>query len=249
MPSIHLVTVTVLPLWVTSKSDSRQRVVPDARPVHELLVRQVHQVVDDQLVAAVDVDRLAVARPVGVVVPVQVRHGVGVGQRRVAGPHPDVAVPLHHRVGVHRGAGVDRVLGRHEGGAAVGVVADAVVAAHDLVVAAQLAHRQRRQPVPARVGQRDGPAGGGPVEHDRPARDRLGQQVAAHLVVPRGGVPGVEREVADGRVRGRSGVATWHISLPAARRRRRRGRIVVGRARSGGDRVLVVRRAPRGRMR
>ena len=51
----------------------RQRVVADARPVHELLVGEVHQVVDDELVAAVDVDRLAVTGPVGVVVPVQVR--------------------------------------------------------------------------------------------------------------------------------------------------------------------------------
>ena len=222
-----------------------QRVVPDARPVHELLVRQVHQVVDDELVAAVDVDRLAVARPGGVVVVVQVRDRVRVGERRVARPDPHVAVPLHHRVGVHRRRRVDRVLGGHERGPAVGVVADAVVAAHDLVVAAQLAHRQRREPVPARVGQRDGPAGGGPVEHDRPARDRLGQQVAPHLVVPRRGVPGVEREVADGRVpEFCTGVCGCDMAHLLARAVRIAPPSVVtwwwdG---SGGDGVLVVRR-------
>ena len=179
----------------------RQRVVADARPVHELLVGEVHEVVDDELVAAVDVDRLAVTGPLGVVVPVQVGHEVGVGERRVARPHPHVAVPLDHRVGVHGGAGVDRLLRGHERGPAVGVVADAVVAALDLVGAAQLAHRQRRQPVPARVGQRHRAALRGAVEHDRPTRDRLGQQVAAHLVVPRGGVPRVQGEVAERGVR------------------------------------------------
>ena len=195
-----------------------QGVVPDGRPVHELLVGEVHEVVDDELVAAVDVDGLAVARPVGVVVVVQVGHRVRIGERRVAGPHPHVAVPLDHRVGVHRGARIDRVLRRHERGPAVGVVADAVVAAHDLVVAAQLAHRQRRQPVPARVGERDGPPCGRPVEHDRPPGDRLRQQVAADLVVPGRGVPGVERVVAERRVAGDGlAVATSHIS---SRRRR-----------------------------
>ena len=197
-----------------------QPLVPDAGPVHELLVREVHQVVDDQLVAAVDVDGLAVARPVRRVVHVQVGDQVGIGQRRVTGPHPDVAMPLHHRVGVHGGARVDRLLGRHERRAAVGVVADAVVAAHDLVVAAQLAHGQRRESVPAGVGQGHRPALRRPVHDDRAVRDRLRQQVAAHLVVPCRGVPGVEREVPEGGVAGRRTVDIGSSSgrlLPSSR--------------------------------
>ncbi len=217
MPSIHLVTVTVLPAVGHLEVGLRERVVPDARPVHELLVRQVHQVVDHELVAAVDPDRLAVPRPLRVVVPVHVRHQIRVGERRVARPHPHVPVALHHRVRVDRRAGVDRLLRRHERRAAVGVVADAVVAAHDLVVAAQLAHRQRREAVPARVGQRDRAAGRGAVEDDGPAGDRLRQQVAPHLVVPRRGVPGVEREVADRGVGGGLGRLRHDGSPRAAR--------------------------------
>jgi hypothetical protein len=45
------------------------RALADALPVDEGLVREVHQVVDDQLVAAFQVDQLAVAGPGGVVVP------------------------------------------------------------------------------------------------------------------------------------------------------------------------------------
>ena len=61
-------------------------VIADAAAMHEGLVRQVHQIVDDQPVIAFDVDGLAVACPGRIVVPVHVGHQRGVGHCRIAHP-------------------------------------------------------------------------------------------------------------------------------------------------------------------
>jgi hypothetical protein len=187
-----------------------QLLLADARGVDELLVGEVHEVVEDELVVAVGVDRLAVACPARVVHLVHVGHGARVGQVGVAGPHPDVPVAFDDRVGRDHRTGVDRLLRGHSGAAAGRVVAQAVVGALQFV-AQDPAHRQRRQPVPAGVGEGDGAAVGGAPEGERDAGDGAGKGLlAGDLVVPGGDVPGVAGVVEDlrrcgGRRRGGHG--------------------------------------------
>ena len=175
--------------------------VADARSVHEGLVREIHQVVEHQAIVALDANGPAVAGPGRVVVPVQVGDQGGIGERRIAGPHPDEAMPLGHRIGAHAGAGIDRFLRRHERAAALRVVGDAVIAAHDLV-ALEPALRERQQAMPAGVLERDRAAvGGAPVEHELLVADRAGEQRVPDLVVPGDRIPRVERKAAGSRHR------------------------------------------------
>jgi hypothetical protein len=174
------------------EGDLGYRPLTDARAVDEGLVREVHQVVDDQLVPALEVDQLAVAGPGGIVVLVQVGDQFGVGQGRVAGPHPDEAMALDHGVAAHARGRVDRLLRGHEHAAALRVVDQAVVAAGH-VVALDLALGQRHQPVPAGVLERNRLTVLAAVQHELPAGDRPRHEVALELDVVRRGVPAVAR--------------------------------------------------------
>ena len=169
----------------------------DARGVHELLVSEVHQVVEHELVVAGRVDELAVAGPVRVGHLAHVGNRVGVGESGVADPHPRVAVSIDDREGGHERTRVDRLLRRHRHAPARGVVADAVIRALDLVFAHDLPHRQGREPMPARIGERHRTAVLGAIHRQRPPRDGAGERFAGDLVVPRGHVPGVARIVQD----------------------------------------------------
>ena len=60
--------------------------IADAASVHERLVRQVHQIVDNQPVIAFDVNCLAVSCPGWIVVPVHVRNQRRVGHCGIAHP-------------------------------------------------------------------------------------------------------------------------------------------------------------------
>ena len=60
--------------------------IADAPAMHERLVRQVHQIVDNQPVIAFDVNCLAVSGPGGIVVPVHVRNQRRVGHGGIAHP-------------------------------------------------------------------------------------------------------------------------------------------------------------------
>lgn len=126
---------------------------------------EVHEVVEDQSVVAVEDDALAVPGPLRIVVPVQVGDEIGVGRRGVAEPDPDEPVPLHDGVRSDGGGRVEGLLGRHPGAAAVRSVGEAVIAADD-VVTVQLAHRQRHETVPAGIGERHRLPGRGAVEHE-----------------------------------------------------------------------------------
>ena len=183
--------------------------IADARAVDEGLVGQVHEVVDHQPVVAFHGDQLAVAGPGGIVVPVHVGDLRRVGERRVAGPHPDQAVALDHRKGAHRGGRIDRLLRRHEGAAAARIVGQAVIAADDLV-AVEPAFRQRQQAMPAGVGERRDAAVESAVEHELLAADGTGQELALDLDVIGGGVPGVERERRRCSVHGRPPVFSMY---------------------------------------
>ena len=168
-------------------------VVADAGAVHEGLVGEVHQIVDHEAIIAFHMNGLAVAGPGGIVVPVHVGHQRRVGQRRIAHPEPDEAMPLDHGIGAHAGRGVDGFLRGHEGAAALRIVFQAVIAADDRV-AVEPPLGQRHQPVPAGILQRADLAIGLAVHHDMLAADRAGKQRVLEIDVPGGGVPGIERE-------------------------------------------------------
>ena len=94
----------------------------DAGALHEGLVGQVHQLVEQQAIVAVHADHLAVNGPGRGVVPVHVGHQRRVGQRGFVGPDPDETAPLNDRKTAHAGRRVDRFLRRHVGAAPVDVV-------------------------------------------------------------------------------------------------------------------------------
>ncbi|MCY1553122.1 hypothetical protein D9M68_895740 [compost metagenome] len=146
-----------------------------------------------------DADHLAVAGPGRVVVPVHVGHERGVGLGRVAGPDPHEAVLLDHRKAAHAGRGVERLLARHVGAAALAVVDQAVVAA-DQLVALEAAQRQRHQPVPAGVFERGHLAVGAAKQHHFLVADGAWQQRVTHFDVVGGGIPSVERKGGRGRL-------------------------------------------------
>ena len=171
----------------------RHRFVADRGAVHKGLVREIHQIVDDEAVVALHMDGLAVAGPGRIVVPVHVRHQRRIGQRGIAHPEPDEAMALDHRIGAHAGRRIDGLLRGHEGAAALRIVFQAVIAADD-GVALEPALRQRHQPVPAGVFQRSDLPVGLPVHHDMLAADRARQQRVLDLGVPARGVPGVHGE-------------------------------------------------------
>jgi hypothetical protein len=97
------------------------RFIADGGAVHKSLVREVHEIVDDETVVAFDMNGLAVAGPAGIVVPVHVRYQRGIGQRRIAHPEPDETMPLDHWIRAHAGRRIDGLLRGHEGAAALRV--------------------------------------------------------------------------------------------------------------------------------
>ena len=153
----------------------RHRFIADGGAVHKGLVRQIHQIVDDEAVVALHMDGLAVAGPGRIVIPVHVRHQRRIGERGIAHPEPDEAMALDHGIGAHAGRRIDGLLRGHEGAAALRIVFQAVIAADD-GVALEPALRQRHQPVPAGVFQRRDLPVGLPVHHDMLAADRARQQ-------------------------------------------------------------------------
>ena len=109
------------------------RAVANAGAVDKGLVGQVHQVVNHQAVVTFDVNHLAVAGPLGIVVPVHVRDQGRVSLGRVTRPHPDKTVTFKHRKAAHASRGVQRFLAGHVHTAALRVVHQAVVAAGDFI--------------------------------------------------------------------------------------------------------------------
>ena len=168
-------------------------VIADAAGVDECFVRQVHQVVDDQAIIAGRVDRATIARPIGIMIPMQVGHQRGIGQRRIPRPDPDEAMTLNGGEGAHGGGWVYRFLRGHERASPARVIADAVILALHLV-AAQHAHRKRQKAMPAGVLQRDGVAVLRPIEHHLDATDRARQQLPLQLAIPGEAIPRIERK-------------------------------------------------------
>ena len=164
------------------------------RRVNELHVRQIQQVVDQQLVITLDVEIARVGNPARVVVPVIVGDQVRIGLVRVARPDPDIAVAFHHRIGPHarprRHAGLTRY--RHAGAGCIEL--QPVIAALD-DVADPFAQRQRQMPVAAPVLQRRRRAVLAPEQHHRIAADGAAEQVVGQFMALGGDVPGVFDEL------------------------------------------------------
>ena len=157
------------------------------------LVREVHQVVDDEAVVAFEVvERAALADPIGSIVPVEVRHAGRVGKGGIAGPDPDQAVLLDGGKSPHPGGRVDRLLRRHEGAAPGAVEAETVVAAHHRV-ALERAERERHQPVPTGVFQRRDRAILLAEQDDVALAYGALVEVTPDLVAPSRCIPGVQR--------------------------------------------------------
>ena len=114
-------------------------IISDTAGMDEGLVRQIHEIVDDQAIITRGVDHFAIACPRRIMIPVQIGHKGGIGESRIAGPDPDKAMPLDRREAAHTGGWVDRFLRGHERAAAARIVANAMIGALD-VIALQLAH-------------------------------------------------------------------------------------------------------------
>ena len=167
--------------------------------VDEGQMREVEQIVDQQLVVAADMEIGRLGPPVRVVEPVEIGDIGGVHAVGVAHPDPDEPVALDQRIGGDAGAGRDRALAGDGDARARAVELEPVIAAFD-PLAQNPPHRERERAVAAAVFQRRRGSVGGPVEQDGRSQDLPREGPAGlHLVLPRGDVPGVSDEGAHGR--------------------------------------------------
>ena len=155
---------------------------------------QVHQVLDHQHGVAGDLQGLAAPIPVGVVHDAEIRNPALVGQRRIAGPHPDPVVFLGNRIAAHPSRRRDMRLARDMHAGAVGREAQAVIGAFD-GIASNPAPRELGVAVAAAVLQRDRRAVRHPVQHHRLAEHKAAHRMqASDLVAPGSDVPAVPRK-------------------------------------------------------
>ena len=168
-------------------------VVADGGPVHVGQVGQVQQVLDDEAVVALGVVEGALDPPLGIVQPVKVLDSRRVGQRRVAHPDPDPAIPFLHRVASHpQPFGRRPPAGNPHALPAWGVF-HAVVGALEAVLD-QLAAVEGKAAVDAAVRQGHRRAVQGAVEHHRIVEINAPHGPPGHLVAPGRHVPGIADE-------------------------------------------------------
>ena len=181
--------LAVLALGLDRKIDDRA--IADGFGVHIAEMRQIEQIVVDQLVVALDAEKRArIMRPGRIVDPPPVGNQRLV-RRRVAHPDPQEAVFLDQRKRSDRGAGRHLRLAGH-GDADAGRVEfkPVITALHP--VARDFAERQWQMPVTAPVLQRHGRAAGGAEHHDRFAQKRAPQRPAVFELAYIGGhVPAI----------------------------------------------------------
>ena len=132
-----------------------QRHVADGGLVHESEMREIEQVVADELPVALRVQIVGLGAPVRIVEPMVVGDLGGIGQRRIAHPDPQPLVALDHRIGLHPRARRDHVLARHAHAGAGAIEAQPVIVA--------LQHVAARRACPST-------AAGGGAGSDPPAR-------------------------------------------------------------------------------
>ena len=162
--------------------------------MHEGQVREVHQVFDDELVAALDRVHRAFPAPVAVVEERQVRNLRGVGARRLGHPHPQAVVALDDRVAFHA-----RIVGNLRlrwdlHALAARVVLKPVIAALDRVLDHR-AERQRVVAMAATVFKRGEVALHVAEENDGLVADHAGKNPAGFEVLgPTGHVPAIAQK-------------------------------------------------------
>ena len=168
------------------------RLVADAAGMDVGLVRQVHQVVDDEAVVAFQaVEGAALADPFGAVVPVEIRDLGRIGQSGIAGPDPDEPMPLGDRIGADAGGRIDGLLRRHVGAAPGGIEDEPMIAA-DHLVAFEAPHGERQQPVPAGVLERRHLPVGAAIENHVLVADRPRGELVLDLMAPGRGIPSIQ---------------------------------------------------------
>jgi hypothetical protein len=154
----------------------------------------VHHVVRDQLVIALNVDLLGLReRPFAVRGPPPVRDERRIGTLGRAHPDPQPLVALNEWIGAHARLRRNARLAGNLDAAPVRRKQQAVIAAAQ-PIALELAHRQRQMPVTAAVFQRYCGTVLAAVEHDRLIEQRARERLARHLGCAGGDVPGLAQE-------------------------------------------------------
>ena len=172
----------------------RFRRAADGARVHVAHVREIHQVVVDELVVRVDEVAVLGPAPLRVVVPRMAHDRRGIGELGRAHPDPEQVVLLDHEVALDLRVGRHAVLPRHLDDRAGAVVHQAVVAALH-VLADDPPVLERQAAMAAAVLDRGGLAVRRAKEEHRLAENRAPQQRAGlQLVGPGADVPGIPKE-------------------------------------------------------
>src|SRR6185437_7457913 len=109
-------------------------------------------------------------------------------------PDPDQIVALDHGIAAHAELCRDHVLAGNLDALAAGLELHAVIHAAD-VVAFDPPHRQRRGAVAAAIIERDDPAAGAAIDHDRLLQNRAGEfRAVDQLVIPGRDIPAIAKE-------------------------------------------------------
>ncbi len=154
---------------------------------------QVEQIVDDELPVGRDVEIAAFGPPVGVIEPMEIGDLVRIGERRIAHPYPQPAIPLDHRIAFDLRRRRYGVLARHLHASAGAVISQAMVVALQMI-ADELSHGKRQVAVDAAVLERGGRAVLFAEKHDRLAEDHPPERLACNLVLRGGDVPEIFQE-------------------------------------------------------
>ena len=168
--------------------------VTEGRRVDVIDMGRVAQIVAQQQVIGLDIQRVAVSdAPAVLVILRQVVDIVRVGPRRVAHPDPHQPHVFMDRIGAEIRRVGRRILGRRMDAGALSVEGQPVIAALQ-VVAAHAALGQRQEPVGADILRRPRRAVFAPPQNHVLAKDRFSQRARRQIVRPACDVPGVSNE-------------------------------------------------------
>ena len=171
----------------------RDRITANRLLVHPAHVRQIHQVVGDQLMMSGHMGVSAAVRPASVVMPGIGRDVSSIGACRVTHPDPQRAIALFQRVATNACVFRNLLLRRDVHTAPAFVVRQSVITADD-AVAADLPHRQRQVAMAATIFQRDCSAIRQAVQHHRIAEQGAGQGFVRDFVRPGRDIPAIADE-------------------------------------------------------
>ena len=160
------------------------------------LVREVHQIVNHELVTRFDVVHPAAIGPLGTVKEFKLRHQLRVGLVNVTRPDPNEAESLDHGK-LFNGRKSRHPLTRHGERFALASHLEAVIAA-DQITVFDKPKRERCSTVGAKVLEHHGLAFSASVEHHLLATDLTPQGFAVNFIGPARDVPRVFNEHGKG---------------------------------------------------